>query len=153
MPITRDPHRCSRPKIVATIGPACSSREQLARLIAAGADVFRLNMAHAEPDDQQKHVEQIRSLSEEFNLPIGILVDLAGPKIRLGDVADDRVACELSDDFFFIRGEEPKASNELTTTYPQLVDELHPGDRVMLADGTVGMEVVAKSADRVHVRC
>jgi pyruvate kinase len=153
MPITRDPRRCSRTKIVATVGPACDSREQLAGLIAAGVDVFRLNMAHAEPDEQQKHVDQIRSLSEEFNLPIGILVDLAGPKIRLGEIAGDRIACEPNEDFFFIRGEEPNAPNELTTTYPQLIDELQKGDHVMLADGTVGMEVIDKSADRVHIRC
>src|SRR6266516_1576505 len=90
MTLTRDPRLYSRTKIVATVGPACSSREQLAKLIAAGVDVFRLNMAHAEPDVQQQHVELIRSLSEEFNEPIAILVDLAGPKIRLGNVAGDR---------------------------------------------------------------
>jgi pyruvate kinase len=153
MTITRDPRQCSRTKVVATVGPACASRDQLARLIAAGADVFRLNMAHGGPDIQQQHVELIRSLSEEFNLPIGILVDLAGPKIRLGDVADDRLVCELGADFYFIKGDKPKAPNELTSTYPQLVDELDVDDRAMLADGTVSMEVVENKSDRVRLRC
>src|SRR5436190_23986912 len=109
MTITRDPRLCSRTKIVATVGPACSNREQLAKLIAAGVDVFRLNMAHAEPDAQQHHVDLIRELSGEFNDPIAILIDLAGPKIRLGKVAGDRVIRDLGTEFFFIEGSEPNA--------------------------------------------
>src|SRR3954471_15206564 len=103
----RDPLQCSHTKIVATVGPACSTREQLAMLIAAGVDVFRLNMAHAEPDVQQKHVELIRSLSQEFNEPIAVLIDLAGPKIRLGNLAGDRINCDLGAEFFFVEGHEP----------------------------------------------
>jgi pyruvate kinase len=148
----RDPLQCSRTKIVATVGPACSSREQLATLVEMGVDVFRLNMAHAEPDVQQTHVETIRSLSEEFNEPIAILIDLSGPKIRLGDIAGDQIICDLGQEFFFIKGHEPREPNELTSTYPPLVDELQVGNRVMLADGTVSMNVVGKDSGRVQLR-
>lgn len=148
----RDPLQCSHTKIVATIGPACSTREQLAQMVSAGVDIFRLNMAHASPDEQQVHVDTIRSLSEEFDEPIAILIDLSGPKIRLGSVAGDRIVCALNQEFFFIDGHEPQAANELTSTYPPLIDELQIGDRVMLADGTVAMEVVAKSAGRVQLK-
>src|SRR5215216_4330560 len=148
----RDPLQCARTKIVATIGPACSTREQIARLVEAGVDVFRLNMAHAEPDVQQSHVESIRSLNDEFNEPIAILIDLSGPKIRLGDIVGNQIICEVGQEFFFVKGDEPAAPNELTSTYPALVDELQPGIRVMLADGTVCMEVVGKNAGRVHLR-
>ena len=148
----RDPLQCSHTKIVATVGPACSTREQLAQMVAAGVDIFRLNMAHAGPDVQQKHVDIIRSLEEEFKEPIAILIDLSGPKIRLGKVADDRLVCSLNQEFFFIDGHAPQAPNELTSTYPPLTEELHVGDRVMLADGTVSMEVVAKSAGRVQLK-
>src|SRR5262245_4960086 len=79
--MSRDPLQSSHTKIVATVGPACSTREQLASLISAGVDVFRLNMAHAEPEAQQHNVEIIRYLSEEFDEPIAILIDLSGPKI------------------------------------------------------------------------
>ncbi len=150
--MSRDPRQLAHTKIVATVGPACSTREQLAKLISAGVDVFRLNMAHAEPDVQQTHVDTIRSLSDEFNEPIAILVDLAGPKIRLGDIAADRIFCDLGMEFFFIKGHVPKAPNELSSTYPPLIDELQIGDRVMLADGTVSMEVFAKQPDRVRLR-
>ena len=148
----RDSRQCSRTKIVATVGPACSTREQLARLITAGVDVFRLNMAHGEPDVQQRHVDNIRSLSDEFGHPIAILADLAGPKIRLGDIANDRIVCELGMEFFFIAGSAPQAPNELTSSYPPLVDELEIGDRVMLADGTVCLRVVAKDLGRVRLQ-
>jgi pyruvate kinase len=148
----RDPLQCSHTKIVATVGPACSSREQLATLVAAGVDIFRLNMAHAEPEAQQQHVDTIRSLSEEFNEPIAILVDLSGPKIRLGDIAGDQIVCKLGQEFFLIDGDESRAPNELTSTYPPLIDELQVGHRVMLADGTVCMEVVEKNGRRVRLR-
>lgn len=150
--MSRDPLQCSRTKIVATVGPACSTRTQLAALIGAGVDIFRLNMAHAEPAAQQQHVDTIRSLSEEFNEPIAILIDLSGPKIRLGNIAGDQIFCNLGQEFFLVDGPEPQSPNELTSTYPPLVDELRLADLVMLADGTVSMEVVAKSAGRVRLR-
>ncbi|MEX0613194.1 MAG: pyruvate kinase, partial [Pirellulales bacterium] len=146
-----DPRQRARTKIVATVGPACS--ERLAELIHAGADLFRLNMAHAEPEEQQRHVDNIRRLSDEIGEPIAILVDLAGPKIRLGEVPGERIFCEIGMEFFLIKGSKPRAPNELTTTYPPLVDELRVGDQVMLADGTVSMVVERKEADRVRLRC
>src|SRR4051812_27530902 len=120
----RDPRQRSRTKIVATVGPACSKREQLARLIATGVDVFRLNMAHGKPKDQQLIVDDIRALSDEIGEPIAILVDLAGPKIRLGDIANDHIVCELGMEFSIIKASESREPSELTSTYPTLVDEL-----------------------------
>src|SRR5688500_13438085 len=128
----------SRTKIVATVGPATSQPERLADLLRAGVDVFRLNMAHGGPDVQQAHVDNLHALSRAIDEPIAILVDLAGPKIRLGELPDDRIFCELGTEFVFVPG-DAKAPNELTSTYPPLVRELQVGDRVMLADGTVAM--------------
>ena len=126
---------------------------QLARsLVEAGVDVFRLNMAHGEPDEQQKHVDNIRAISDEIDEPIAILVDLAGPKIRLGELPDDRMFCEMGEEFFLVSGDESQAPNELTSTYEPLVDELRVGDRVMLADGTVAMSVESKEPGRVRLR-
>ena len=150
MPFSQNPHQRSRTKIVATVGPA--SRERLAELVRAGVDVFRLNMAHAEPAEQQALVDAIRALSNEIDEPLAILVDLAGPKIRLGDVPDDRVFCEIGAQFYLITGEESRAPNELTSTYPPLVDELRVDDVVILADGTVSMVVESKASDRVRPR-
>jgi pyruvate kinase len=151
MACSQDPRQRSRTKIVATVGPACADPARLAELVRAGADVFRLNMAHASPVEQQKHVDNIRALSDELDEPIAILVDLAGPKIRLGDLPDDRIFCEIGQDYYFVSG-QPTAPNELTTTYPALVKELRVGDRVMLADGTVTMVVEGKEPGRAQLR-
>src|SRR5262245_1236723 len=132
-----DRRQRSRTKIIATVGPACSEPSQLAELLRAGVDVFRLNMAHADADEQQRHVDNIRALSEQVGEPIAILVDLAGPKIRLGNLPNDRLFCERDAEFWFVCGRQPQAENELTATYGPLVKELRVGDRVMLADGTV----------------
>jgi pyruvate kinase len=144
--------RRARTKIVATIGPACAEREQLAALIAAGVDVFRLNMAHAEPEQQQRHVDNIRALSIECGKPLAILADLAGPKIRLGEIPDDRIYCNLGAEFIFISADRAAAPHELTSTYPPLVNELQAGNRVMLADGTVCLEVIDKQPGRARAR-
>jgi pyruvate kinase len=89
-----DSHRAwARTKIVATVGPACGDKAALADLVRAGADVFRLNMAHAGPEKQQTFVDRIREVSEELNQPLAILVDLAGPKFRLGEIKGGSVFC------------------------------------------------------------
>ncbi|TWT86554.1 Pyruvate kinase [Pseudobythopirellula maris] len=142
----------ARTKIVSTIGPACCDPERLEALASAGVDVFRLNMAHAGPEAQQEHVDNLRAISNRIGFPIGILADLAGPKIRLGDVHEDRVFCETDQEFFFIEGDTPGGPDEFTCTYKPLVSELSVGDRVMLADGTVALIVEEKLEDRVRVR-
>jgi pyruvate kinase len=149
---TPDVRKIARTKIVATVGPASCDKEKLGQLINAGVDVFRLNMAHSGPDAQQQHVDNIRALSVEFNQPIAILADLAGPKIRLGELVDDRMFCDLDAEFIFTSDERPNAPNELTSTYAPLVDELQIGDRVMLADGTVCMKIVEKQPRKAWAR-
>lgn len=141
----------ARTKIIATVGPSCAELEQLRELILAGADVFRLNMAHGSPDEQQELVDRIRQVGKQLNQPIAILVDLAGPKFRLGDIEGDSVFCSRDEEFFFVTS-EPAAPNELTTSYEPLVRELAVGDQVMLADGTVSMLVEQCQPDRVRMR-
>lgn len=141
----------SRTKVIATVGPSCREHDQLVALVKAGADVFRLNMAHGGPDDLQPIVERIRSVGEQLNQPVAILADLAGPKFRLGELQEDCVECHRDEDFFFVTGES-NSRNELTSSYEPLVRELKVGNRVMLADGTVTMEVEETSSDRVRMR-
>jgi len=149
---TPDVRQLGRTKIVATIGPACADKQKLGELVDAGVDVFRLNMAHAEPEQQQQHVDNVRAISAELNRPIAILADLAGPKIRLGELVEDIIFCNLNAEFIFTSAEKPTAPNELTSTYPPLVEELQVGDRVMLADGTVCMKIVEKQPRKAWAR-
>jgi len=149
LPASRRP---SQTKIVATVGPACETREKLAELVRAGVDVFRINTAHGTPKEHQRRVDDIRAASGELGQPVGILVDLAGPKIRLGDLPEGQYRCTLGQQVRFIRGDKPERENDLTSDYPHLVDELAVGDRVVLADGTVALVVERVEADAATCR-
>lgn len=139
-------HR-ARTKIVATVGPACSRPEKLTELIEAGVDVFRLNMAHGTLGEHAELIETIRGLSKELDRPVAILVDLAGPKIRLGELAGGEIDCHEGAEFRFVRGDTASEPHDLVSTYDRLVDELEVGNRVMLADGTVSMMVEERGPD------
>jgi pyruvate kinase len=141
----------ARTKIIATVGPACRETDKLTELVRAGADVFRLNMAHGGPDEQQPLVDRVRQVSRELNQPIAILVDLAGPKIRLSELPGEKIFCHLGEEFYFVDG-TPQAPNELASSYEPLLRELSPADLVMLADGTVIMRVDEVKPDRVKLR-
>src|SRR5262245_39159517 len=143
-------HR-ARTKIVATVGPACGSVEKLAQLINAGASVFRINTAHGTLEERDKKLADIRAASEKTGQPVGVLVDLAGPKIRLGELFADPTTCDVGETFRFVPGTKSNAADELTSTYPALVGELSVGDNVILADGTVSM--VGGSKEHGQVKC
>ncbi|GMU22133.1 MAG: pyruvate kinase [Phycisphaerae bacterium] len=159
---------------MATVGPACDQAQTLGALIRAGVDVFRLNAAHGTRDDHQRRLDIIRASSREVNIPVGVLLDLAGPKIRLGALPGGVLECVAGAVVRFVRGPAATVDSNLhaevytgkdapaaeaggpprilTTTYPTLVDELDPGHRVMLADGTVSLVVESKEADAVNCR-
>ena len=86
----------SRTKIIATVGPACRTCEQMAELVLAGVDVFRLNMAHASRDEHTDAAQDIRQVSRTLGMPIAVLADLAGPKIRLGELPGDALECDAA---------------------------------------------------------
>jgi pyruvate kinase len=142
----------ARTKIVATVGPACRAPDRLAELATAGVDVFRLNMAHGTPAEHEREVEDIRRISRDSGRPLGILVDLAGPKIRLGELFQEPTECTAGAEVQFIRGNRSPAANVFTSNYDQLIDELAVGNSVMLADGTVELHVVAKDSAMVTCR-
>lgn len=137
-------------KIVATVGPACNSREKIAELISAGVDIVRINTAHGSREQHQQVLRQIREASVDCNFPAGVLLDLAGPKIRLGTLVTDPLECSLGMKLSFVRGKHTDAEHELTSTYERLVDELEVGDRVLLADGTVSLRVESSDGHRAE---
>ncbi|MBS0263866.1 MAG: pyruvate kinase [Planctomycetes bacterium] len=140
-------------KIIATVGPASSSRETLRELVTAGADIFRLNFAHGSYNWLAGVVATIRDISRELQRPIGILGDLSGPKIRLEELPGGILHCRSGEKYEFVRKADPAHPEWLTCTYEPLVDELQRGDRVLLADGTVSMYVAEKHADAGRVVC
>jgi len=149
--------RPSQTKIVATLGPVSSSKEQLVGLLEAGVDVFRLNMAHNGPVEQEVRLAAIRAASETVGRPVAVLTDLGGPKIRLGEIPGDQLTCNADDPIRFVRKlsgsiDLEAAPSELTTTYEPLLDELAVGDRVLLADGTVSLTVEAVTPEWAQCR-
>lgn len=142
--------RC-RTKIVATVGPACRDPQVLLELVRSGVDVFRVNTAHGKREEHQAVVDDIRAASLAAGRPVGILVDLAGPKIRLGQLQQDPIECKLGAEFVFVRG-EPKAPNQFSSTYTRLIDDLAVGNPILLADGTVSMVVTQVSKEEVHCK-
>ncbi|RIK79618.1 MAG: pyruvate kinase [Planctomycetota bacterium] len=146
MPLAEHKQQRARTKIVATVGPACADEARLADLVAAGVDVFRLNLAHATREAHDASVAKIRRVSHHADRPVAILADLAGPKMRLNELPGGQIALALGDHVRFVRGELSDVPGELTTTYEPLVDELDAGDNVLLADGTIVLSVVEKDA-------
>lgn len=142
--------RASRTKIVATVGPACATVEKLIELIRAGVDVFRLNTAHGSRAEHQASLDAIRAAEKEVGAPVAVLVDLAGPKMRLTELHGGEVYCIAGEEIRIVRSETP-GPGELASAYKPLLDELRPGNRVMLADGTVALQVEQVTAD--HALC
>src|SRR5471032_2436542 len=91
--------RRRRIKIIATLGPASASRAVVAASFEAGADVFRINMSHASHDRMREQVAMIRSLEEQFERPIGVLIDLQGPKLRVGEFESGAALVHKGDEF------------------------------------------------------
>lgn len=151
MPAIEPIQNRSRTKIVATVGPACRSPEMLRELIGAGVDVFRLNMAHGNREEHGATLREIRAAEIDGLRPLGVLVDLAGPKIRLGELSVDPTNCGRNSEFRFVRA-ATGASDELTCNYARLIDELSVGDRVLLADGTVEMVVTKMDSNSATCR-
>ncbi len=146
MSLSEHKQQRARTKIVATVGPACRDEDRLAELVAAGVDVFRLNLAHADQAQHEESVDRIRRVSQKADRPVAILADLAGPKMRLGELPGGQMVLPFGEHVRFVRGEQSNAADELTTTYEPLIDELNVGDNVLLADGTIVLSVVAKEA-------
>ncbi|CAB1082643.1 Pyruvate kinase (EC [Olavius algarvensis Delta 1 endosymbiont] len=138
-------------KIVCTIGPATSSDDQIRRLILAGMNVARLNFSHGSHDTHKKILRAIRRISEELGHEVGILQDLGGPKIRLGKLPVQELKLRTGEKI----GLGPESSSDLSVmpvNYPFIVEDVAVGDRILLADGLVELEVVAKASKKVICR-
>ena len=141
-----------RAKIVSTIGPACSSPEQIHALVEAGIDVARLNMSHGDHAAHEAVYRHIRAASDATGHGVGILADLQGPKIRIGRFAEGPVRLTLDDEFTITTEDVPGTRREVSTTYRGLPGDVSPGDTVLIDDGRVVLEVTSVDGPRVRTR-
>ena len=136
-----------RTKIVATIGPATLNPKVLRDLIEAGATTLRLNFSHGTHEDHQRSIRLIRQTSFELNQPVGILLDLQGPKIRLGRFENGSIILQKGDPFTLTSHLVPGTEKISSVTYEPLADEVPEGASILLDDGKV--EMVVEKIDRV----
>ena len=138
-------------KIVATLGPSSTAPDTISRMMDAGVDVFRLNASHGTQWEHVDRLEIVRKLEKDRKRSIGVLLDLQGPKIRLGQFEGG--ACVLAAGACFTITTQPvMGTPELaSTTYAEFANDVKPGNRVLLADGSVELKVL--SSDGVAAKC
>ncbi len=144
--------RHRRAKIVATLGPASSNPEMLARLFKAGADVFRINMSHTSQERMRELVAMIRALEQDNDRPIGILVDLQGPKLRLGTFNGGAVQVNKGDTFTLDAEPAPGDQKRVLLPHPEIFAGVQPGHTLLLDDGKVRLTVLEADANKIVTR-
>ena len=144
--------RLRRIKILATLGPASSDSAMIRRLFEAGADVFRINMSHTSHDKMRELVKTIRNVESSYGRPIGILVDLQGPKLRLGSFAEGAIQLNNGESFVLDSDKTPGDNTRVQLPHPEILAALRPGHALLLDDGKVRLIVEETSPDRAVTR-
>ncbi|MFN5453964.1 pyruvate kinase, partial [Bradyrhizobium sp.] len=140
--------RLRRIKILATLGPASSDSAMIRKLFEAGADIFRINMSHTPHDKLRELVATIRSVEASYGRPIGILVDLQGPKLRLGTFADGPVQLNNGQSFVLDADKTPGDATRVHLPHPEILAALQPGPARRRDDGPVRRSAAETSPPR-----
>jgi len=138
-------------KIVCTIGPATAAEDRLRALLRAGMEVARLNFSHGTRAEHGEVIDRLRRLADEFSVPVAILQDLAGPKVRVGTFANGSVALEPGAAFTLTTRPVEGDQQRVSVSYAELPREVRPGSTLLLADGSV--ELGVEAVDETDIRC
>jgi len=140
-------------KIIATLGPATSSKAAIKKLIDAGARVFRINFSHGSFGDYDKLIDNIRTIQKENHIYVSILGDLSGPKIRVGKVIAGGVLLKKGEEVCFIKKEILGGSkgyeHKFSTTLPSFIDEVKKGEKLLLDDGNIELKCTGKAGQGI----
>ena len=140
-----------RAKIVCTLGPATDTYDQIKALVEAGMDVARFNLSHGTYAEHEERYHHVRKAADETGRSVGILADLQGPKIRLGHFREGPVLLERGDEFTITAEPDTQGDRHLCgTTYPGLAADVTTGERILVDDGKVALQVTAVDGPRVH---
>ncbi len=131
-----------RVKIIATLGPASNEEAMIEKLARAGVDVFRINMSHASHDLLKQTVTRIRSVEERLKHPIGVLVDLQGPKLRVGKFAEGSVQLAQGATFVLDSSDAPGTVERVQLPHPEILESVSVGDRLLLDDGKLQLKAI-----------
>jgi pyruvate kinase len=144
--------RQRRIKILATLGPASSDSTMIRKLFEAGADVFRINMSHTPHDKMRELVKTIRNVESSYGRPIGILVDLQGPKLRVGAFAEGGVQLKNGETFVLDSDPAPGDATRVQLPHPEILAALRPGHALLIDDGKLRLITEETSNDRAVTR-
>jgi pyruvate kinase len=142
-----------RAKIVCTLGPAVESPEKIRELIGAGMNMARLNLSHGSYDEHQGRLDRVRAAASELGRPVAILVDLQGPKIRLARFENGPHELARGDIFTITTDDVPGTKERVGTTYKGLPGDCKVGDRILIDDGKVTVEVIEVKGNDVITKC
>src|SRR5687768_5897312 len=131
----------NRTKIIATIGPASRTYEMLLDLVKAGVDVFRINFSHGTHEEHKRTFEHIHEINRKFGMHIGILADLQGPKIRIGDV-QGKVTLVKNAILKITNKASFSTATEIFVNYKKLPKEVEPGQKILIDDGKIELQVL-----------
>ena len=141
-----------RAKIVCTTGPATETPEQIQALVDAGMDVARINRSHGSAAEHEAIIRHVRAAAKASGRAVAVLVDLQGPKIRLGKFTEGKVELEEGDTFVITTEDVPGTKEMASTTYKGLPGDARPGDRILIDDGRVAVRIVSVDGPRVTTR-
>lgn len=136
-----------RTKIVATVGPACETYDQLKALVIAGVNVFRLNFSHGSHEDKKKIIDNIRGINKELGLSIAILGDLQGPKLRVGEIENNRLEVKVGDVLTLTNEKCVGTMEKIYVSYPNLAGDVVVGNTIMIDDGKIEVKVKSVEAN------
>ncbi|MEH6366166.1 MAG: pyruvate kinase [Pseudomonas marincola] len=136
-------------KILATLGPAIKTIDDIRQLVEAGVNIFRLNFSHGEHADHAERYNWVREVELQLNQPIGILMDLQGPKLRVGRFADGKVMLQRGDSLRLDLDKTPGNAQRVNLPHPEIIEALQPGMSLLLDDGRLRLQVTAKHSDSV----
>ena len=142
----------SRTKIVCTIGPASRSEEVLEKMMRAGLDVVRINFSHGTHEEHGEVIRRVREIARRLGRPIAILQDIAGPKIRIGEIAGGSVVLETGQDFVLTEQDGVGDKERVAVHFHGLAKVVHVGDGLLLSDGALELEVVRIDGVDIHCR-
>jgi len=135
-----------RTKIVATLGPACSTKDILEKMMESGVNVFRVNFSHAEYTDVEKKIKLIREINKNRNFNVAVLADLQGPKLRVGKMAE-KVKLEIGDTFIFTTNKCEGTNEKAYMTYQNFPKDVQVGEHILVDDGKLLFEVIDTDRD------
>jgi pyruvate kinase len=135
-------------KIVATVGPACDSYDQLLELVRAGVNIFRLNFSHGSHEDKAQIITHIRTINDTLGYNISILADLQGPKLRVGEIENNALPLAVGDILTFTNEKCVGTLEKIYVSYPNLADDVRVGNIIMIDDGKIEVKVIDITKDK-----